>query len=69
MTDILIAFAPSIAISALAVGAWIRSGAFHETFGIGRPTWQNTVLAIGVVLALDVMAATGWFSLLPRGLI
>lgn len=66
--ETLIAFAPSIAISALAIAMWIRSGAFCETFGIVQPTWRSSALAIGVVLAFDVMAATGWLSMLPRGL-
>lgn len=47
MTDTLIAFAPHTLAASTAIAIWIRSGSFHETFGVLRPTWRNTALVVG----------------------
>lgn len=62
MTDTLIAFAPHTLVASAAIAIWIRSGAFHETFGVIRPTWRNTAIAVGAYVAVMFGISVGAFD-------
>lgn len=60
--DTLMAFAPHTAAAAIGFAVWIRCGAFHETFGVGLPTWRNAAIAAGAYVAVMVGISFGAFD-------